>query len=207
VGEARRRTNEAANPPTHATPIATYVDKAALAKAGFVEAPSSCPTMTAMTIAEIWDREKANLRRGFRGRQADLSPYLDLAQCEAEARRGVERLQKTARAEKRAAFDKARETRPSGRRLNNRLTGGMIVGVDCEGILPWPFTRHALRAFDAGKKKLEFDIDVCLWATGKVSRSWSPYEWLIVSWLDGQAFRLRAGRPMMISPREVLRPR
>ena len=90
--------------------------------------------MTPMTIAEIWDREKANLRRGFRGRQADLSPYLDLAQCEAEARRGVERLQKAARGEKRAAFDKARKNRPSGRRLNNRLTGGMIVGVDCEGM-------------------------------------------------------------------------
>jgi hypothetical protein len=27
-----------------------------------------------------------------------------------------------------------------------------------------------------------------------------------VSWVDGQAFRLRAERPMMISPREVLRP-
>ncbi len=73
-------------------------------------------------------------------------------------------------------------------------------------ILPWAFTRHAVRAFDAGAKKLEFDIDVCLWATGKVSSSWSPYEWLIVSYVEGRAFRMRAGRPMMISPREVLRP-
>jgi hypothetical protein len=39
-----------------------YLDKAALAKAGFVEAPSSCFTMMPMTIAELWDREKANLR-------------------------------------------------------------------------------------------------------------------------------------------------
>ena len=149
MGEARRRINEAANPPTHATPIATYVDKAALVKAGFVEAPSSCFTMTPMTISELWDREKANLRRGFRGRQADLSPYLDLAQCEAQARRGAARIQRAARAEKqranakkyaetyaprlaeilkvyaprRAEIDKARGKRPSGRRLNNRLTG------------------------------------------------------------------------------------
>ena len=77
----------------------------------------------------------------------------------------------------------------------------------CDAILPWAFTRHVVRAFDAGAKKLELDIDVCLWATGKVSPSWSAYEWLIVSWVDGQAYRLRAGRPMMISPREVLRPR
>jgi hypothetical protein len=31
-------------------------------------------------------------------------------------------------------------------------------------------------------------------------------KWLIVSWVDGKAFRLRAERPMMISPREVLPP-
>ena len=37
-----------------------------------------------------------------------------------------------------------------------------------QAILPVAFTRHAARAFDAGAKKLEFDIDVCLWATGKV---------------------------------------
>ena len=75
----------------------------------------------------------------------------------------------------------------------------------CDAILPLAFTRHAARAFDAGAKKLEFDIDVCLWATGKVSSSWSPYEWLIVSYVEGRAFRMRAGRRMMISPREVLR--
>jgi hypothetical protein len=62
-------------------------------------------------------------------------------------------------------------------------------------ILPRAFTQHALRAFDAGAKKLEFDIDVCLWATGKTSSSWSPYEWQIVSWVDDdRAFRMRAGR-------------
>jgi hypothetical protein len=76
----------------------------------------------------------------------------------------------------------------------------------CDAILPLAFTRHAARAFDAGAKKLEFVIHVCLWATGKTSSSWSPYEWLIVSWVEGRAFRMRAGRPMMISPREVLRP-
>ena len=76
----------------------------------------------------------------------------------------------------------------------------------CDAILPWAFTQYAVRAFDAGAKKLEFDIDVCLWATGKTS-SLSPYEWLIVSWVDDdRAFRMRAGRPMMISPREVCGP-
>jgi hypothetical protein len=75
----------------------------------------------------------------------------------------------------------------------------------CYAILPWAFTQHALRAFDAGAKKLKVDIDVCLQATGKASASSSPYKWLIVSWVDGQAFRLRAERPMTISPREVLR--
>ena len=70
----------------------------------------------------------------------------------------------------------------------------------------WLSRNTRLRAFDAGAKKLEFVIDVCLQATGKASPSSSPYKWLIVSWVDGQAFRLRAGRPMTISPREVLRP-
>jgi hypothetical protein len=75
----------------------------------------------------------------------------------------------------------------------------------CDTILPSAFTRHAARAFDAGEKELAFDIDVCLWATGKTSSSWSPYEWLIVSWVEDRAYRMGAGRPMMISPREVLR--
>ena len=76
----------------------------------------------------------------------------------------------------------------------------------CYAVLPWAFTQHAVRAFDAGAKELEFVIDVCLQANGRASPSSTPYKWLIVSWVDGQAFRLRAGRPMMISPREVLRP-
>jgi hypothetical protein len=103
MGEARRRhINEAANPPTHATPIGRYLDKAALAEAGFIELPFSNIIMTDISISELWDREKANLRR-FRGRQADLSPYLDLAQCEAQARRWATRMQKAARAEKQRA--------------------------------------------------------------------------------------------------------
>jgi hypothetical protein len=73
-------------------------------------------------------------------------------------------------------------------------------------VLPWTFTQHAVRAFDAGAKELEFVIDVCLQANGRASPSSTPYKWLIVSWVHGQAFRLMAGRPMMISPREVLRP-
>ena len=161
VAEARRRRiYEAANPLTYSTPIGPCPDKAALSKAGFIELPSSTFTMTDISISELWDREKANLRRGFRVRQADLPPYFDLAQCEAVARCGAALIQKAARAEKqranakkhaeiyaarraeiskayaprRAEIDKARGKRPSGRRLNNRLTGGMIVGVDCEGM-------------------------------------------------------------------------
>ena len=73
-------------------------------------------------------------------------------------------------------------------------------------VLPWAFTQHAVRAFNAGAKTLEFDIDICLQANGRASPSSTPYRWLIVSWgVDGKAFRLMAGRPMMISPREVLR--
>jgi hypothetical protein len=61
----------------------------------------------------------------------------------------------------------------------------------CNAILPWAFTQHAVRAFDADKKKLEFDIDVCLQATGKASPSSSPYVWVIVSWVDGQALQVQ----------------
>jgi hypothetical protein len=71
-------------------------------------------------------------------------------------------------------------------------------------VLPWAFTQHVVSAFDAGAKKLEFDIDV--WANGRASPSSTPYRWLIVSRVDGKAFRLKAGRPMTVSPREVLRP-
>ena len=76
----------------------------------------------------------------------------------------------------------------------------------CNAVLPWAFTQHVVRAFDAGAKELEFVIDVCLQATGRASPSSTPYKWLIVSWVDGKAFRLMAGRPMVLSPREVLRP-
>ena len=75
----------------------------------------------------------------------------------------------------------------------------------CNAVLPWAFTQHLVRAFDAGAKKLVFDIDICLEANGRASPSSTPYKWLIVSWVDGKAFRFRAGRPMTISPREVLR--
>jgi hypothetical protein len=104
VGEARRRRiHEGANPLIYSTPIGPYPDKAALAQAGFIELPSSTFTMTDISISELWDREKANLRRGFRGRQADLGPYLDLAECEAVARSGTAWIQKMARAEKQRA--------------------------------------------------------------------------------------------------------
>ena len=51
----------------------------------------------------------------------------------------------------------------------------------CSAVLPWAFTQHVVRAFDAGKKKLEFVIDVCLQANGRASPSSTPYVWLIVS--------------------------
>jgi hypothetical protein len=76
----------------------------------------------------------------------------------------------------------------------------------CNAVLPWAFTQHAVRAFDAGAKKLVLDIDICLEANGRASPWSTPYKWLIVSWVNGKAFRLTAGRPMTISPREVLRP-
>jgi hypothetical protein len=37
----------------------------------------------------------------------------------------------------------------------------------CNAVLPWAFTQHLVRAFDAGAKKLVFDIDVCLQANGR----------------------------------------
>jgi hypothetical protein len=74
-------------------------------------------------------------------------------------------------------------------------------------VLPWAFTQHVVRAFNAGAKELVIDIDVCLQANGRASPSSTPYVWLIVSWgVDGKAFRLRAERPMTRSRREVLRP-
>lgn len=77
-------------------------------------------------------------------------------------------------------------------------------------ILPWAFTQHVGPLFDAGAERLEFDIDVCLEATGKSSPSSSPYKWMIVSWvLDGgdwQAFRLRSGRPPIKSPLDRIKP-
>ena len=107
------------------------------------------------------------------------------------------------------ALDRDPELANAHARASERGRGPCLV--ECRisapnAVLPLAFTQHAVRAFDAGAKKLEFDIDVCLQATGKASPSSSPYKWLIVSWVDGQAFRLRADRPMTISPREVLRP-
>ena len=61
----------------------------------------------------------------------------------------------------------------------------------CNAVLPWAFTQHAVRAFDTGVKKFEFVIDVCLQATGKASPSSSPYVWVIVSWVDGQALQVQ----------------
>jgi hypothetical protein len=137
-----------------------------LLKAGFQDA-SSCLVMTPISLSELWEREKANLRRGFRGRQKDLDPYFVVEELEEAARRFTKRLQAGARADRRKQYEKAyaprrvdvekayaprraevnkayaprraeidqtRGRRPSGRRINNRPAGGMIVGVDLEGV-------------------------------------------------------------------------
>jgi hypothetical protein len=77
-------------------------------------------------------------------------------------------------------------------------------------IFPWAFTQHVGPLLDAGAEALEFDIDVCLEASGKTSPTSSPYEWMIVKWvMDGgdlQAFRLRSGRPPIKSPLDRIKP-
>src|SRR3984957_3316389 len=86
--------------PCYAVPIGPYLDKSALLKMRYQDA-SSILAMTSMTIAEIWSREKARLRRGCPFRQKDLDPYFTVGEI-AEARRSlVKRLQGWARAEKR----------------------------------------------------------------------------------------------------------
>jgi hypothetical protein len=123
--------------------------------------------MTPISLSELSEREKANLRRGFRGRQKDLDPYFVVEELEEAARRFTKRLQAGARADgrkqyekayaprrvdvekayaprraevnkayapRRAEIDQTRGRRPSGRRINNRPAGGMIVGVDLEGV-------------------------------------------------------------------------
>jgi hypothetical protein len=78
-------------------------------------------------------------------RQKDLDPYFTVEEIEEARRSLAKRLQGWARAEKRAEYDearaarraeydKARGKRVSGRRLNDRPQGGMIVGVDSEGV-------------------------------------------------------------------------
>jgi hypothetical protein len=143
-----------------------FLDKSALLKMGYRDASSSL-VMTPISVNELWEREKGNLRRGFRDRQKDLDPYYRLEEVEQATRRFTKLLQARARAEKRkeyekayaarraeidkayaprraeinkayvprrAEIDNARGPRPSGRRINNRPTGGMIVGVDLEGV-------------------------------------------------------------------------
>jgi hypothetical protein len=175
--------------PRYAVPIGPYLDKSALLKMGYLDASSSL-AMTSMTIAELWSREKASLRRGFRGRQKDLSPYLNVQACEEAARAFAERMQELVRAEKRTEYDKARATRHaeydkargkrvSGRRLNDRLQGGMIVGVDSEGVKvgepfilekgrPKAVLREDVRKWIDAGKSVRFRQRTCLWMAGGV---------------------------------------
>jgi hypothetical protein len=163
-----RRTSKDVNEmkPRYAVPVGPYVDKSTLLKAGFQDA-SACLVMTPISYSELWEREKAKLRRGFRGRQKEVDPYFVVEELEEAARCFAKDLQARARAEKRteygkayaplradivkayaprraeinkayaprrAEIDRARGPRPSGRRINNRPAGGMIVGVDLEGV-------------------------------------------------------------------------
>ena len=54
---------------------------------------SSCLVMTPISLSELWEREKANLRRGFRGRQKDLDPYFIVEEMEEATRRFAKDLQ------------------------------------------------------------------------------------------------------------------
>ena len=171
-------------------PWGPYLNKSALLKAGYLEVPSSCLVMTPMSFSEFWSREKASLRRGFRGRQEDLSPYYVLEECAEAARRFAEQIRKLARAEKRAEYDKARAARHaeydktrgkrvSGRRLNDRPQGGMIVGVDSEGVnVGEPFIlargrpkivlREEVRNWIDAGKSVYFRQRTCIWIAGGV---------------------------------------
>jgi hypothetical protein len=155
TGRTSKDVNEKKPSERYSSPIGPFVDRSALLKMGYRDA-SSCLVMTPISLSELWKREKANLRRGFRGRQKDLDPYFVVEEVEEATRRFTKRLQALARAEnrrqyektygprraeidkayapRRAEIDKARGPRPSGRRINNRPAGGIIVGVDLEGV-------------------------------------------------------------------------
>ena len=84
--------------PRYAVPIGPYLDKSALLKMGYLDASSSL-AMTSVTIAELWSREKARLRRGCPFRQKDLDPYFTVEEIEEARRSLAKRLQGWARAE------------------------------------------------------------------------------------------------------------
>ena len=90
----------------YAVPIGPFVDKSALLKMGYHDA-SSCLVMTPISLSEVWEREKANLRRGCRFRQKDLDPYFIVEEIEEARRRLAKDLQGWARAEKRKEYQKA----------------------------------------------------------------------------------------------------
>ena len=91
--------------------------------------------VTLAEVAESWRELIKNLRAACRVMRRDkLPPRLELDQAIAWVAEFTKIVGKAVHSLKRANFDKARGKRPSGRRLNNRLTGGMIVGVDCEGM-------------------------------------------------------------------------
>ena len=186
--------------PRYAIPVGPYLDKSALLKMGYLDASSSL-AMTSMTIAELWSREKARLRRGCPFRQKDLDPYFTVEEIEEARRSLAKRLQGWARAEVRAEYDKARAARHaeydkargkrvSGRRLNDRPQGGMIVGVDSEGVnvgepfilergKPKTVLREDVRKWIDAGKSVYFRQRTCLWMAGGVEGFedailWSP---------------------------------
>ena len=243
--------------PRYAVPIGPYLDKSALLKMGYQDA-SSCLVMTPITYSEMWEREKANLRRGCPFRQKDLDPYFTVEDIEEARRRLVKDLQGWARTEKRkeyqkayalrradinkayaprradinkayaprrAEIDKARGLRPSGRRINNRPVGGMIVAVDLEGVnLGAPFILNStgfktrisplkseiMKWVEAGETVYR-DQRACMAMVGGVEDK--GYKDQVGCWPDGASsenlmeFLLEQPRKFMSKEAKPMRPR
>ncbi len=214
--------------------------------------------MTPITYSEMWEREKANLRRGCPFRQKDLDPYFTVEDIEEARRRLVKDLQGWARTEKRkeyqkayalrradinkayaprradinkayaprrAEIDKARGLRPSGRRINNRPVGGMIVAVDLEGVnlgAPFildstgfktrisPLKSEIMKWVEAGETVYR-DQRACMAMVGGVEDK--GYKDQVGCWPDGASsenlmeFLLEQPRKFMSKEAKPMRPR
>ena len=91
------------------------------------------------TVEEI-EEARRRLAKDLQG-WARAGEWKEYQKAYAPRRADIEKAYAPRRAEinkayapRRVEIDKARGPRPSGRRINNRLAGGMIVGVDLEGV-------------------------------------------------------------------------